>query len=50
MEMESQWVRNAHVIEALETNDNGWGSDDSSDADIDSYDGNETGDDNEEAS
>ena len=50
IELESQWVRNARIIVALDDNDNGWGSDDSSDADIDSDDGNETGDDNEEAS
>ena len=50
IELESQWVWNARVIYALDNNDNGWGSDDSADADIDSDDGNKTGDDNEEAS
>ena len=50
IELESQWVRNARVIYALDNNVNGWGSADSSDADIDSGDGNETGDDNEESS
>ena len=40
IELKSQWVLNARVIEALDNNDNGWGSDDSSDADIDSDDGN----------
>ena len=48
--MESQWVRNARVIHALDNNNDGWGATDSSDADIDSEDGNETGDENEEAS
>ena len=52
IELESQWVRNARVIYALDNNVNGWDffGEDSSDADIDSDDANETGDDNEEAS
>ena len=50
IELESQWVRNARVIHALDNNNDGWRSADSSDADIDSDDGNETDDDNEEAS
>ena len=50
IELESQWVQNSRVIHALDNNNDGWGSADSSDADIDSDDGNETGDDNEEAS
>ena len=44
IELESQWVRNARVIHALDNNNEGWGAADSSD------DGNETDDDNEEAS
>ena len=50
IELESQWVRNARVIHALDNNNDCLGSAYSSDADIDSDDGNETDDDNEEAS
>ena len=50
IELESQWGRNARVIPALDNNNDGWGSADSSDADIDSADGNATDDDNEAAS
>ena len=50
IELESQWVRNACVIHALDNNNDGWWSADSSDADIDSDEGNETDNDNEEAS
>ena len=50
IELESQWVRNARVIAALDNNDNRWGPDDSSDSDSDSDDGDESGDDNEATS
>ena len=50
IELESQWVRNARVIAALDNNDNRWGPDDSSDSDSDSDDGDKNDIDNEEAS